>query len=40
MLAMSFLGGKDRFHPFKIAANIPDKLLLRPDRALSTDTSP
>lgn len=35
---MSFLGRKDRFHPFKIAAHIPDKFLLRPDRALSALT--
>lgn len=35
MLAMSFLGRRDRFHPFKIAANAPDKFLLMPDRALT-----
>lgn len=38
MLAVSFPGGKDRFQPFKIAANIPDKFLLGPDRALSALT--
>lgn len=32
------LGEKDRFHPFKIAANVPDKFLLRPDRTLSALT--
>lgn len=38
MLAMSFLGGKDRFHPLKTAANVPDIFLLRPDRAPSALT--
>lgn len=32
---MSFLGGKERFQPYKIAAYIPVKFFLRPDRALS-----
>lgn len=35
---MSFLGGKERFQPYKIAAYILAKFLLRPDRALSALT--
>lgn len=35
---MSFPGGKQRFQPYKIAAYIPVKFFLRPDRALSART--
>lgn len=38
MLATSFLGRQGRFQPYKIAAYILAKFLLRPDRALNTLT--